>query len=121
MKYEDLYEEFKFCNPEGIKFYEEKEVINFIDESDGPHVTFGMVIVPYILACVQKNNIRIVQKIFSFLEDMAMCEDVKINEVLDFTILEQIADQGHNILDQCKQYMGENTLQHCEKVEKYFL
>ena len=52
---------------------------------------------------------------------MAMCEDKKINEVLDFTVLEQLIDEGHDTLNQCKRYMGMNTLKHCEKVEKYFL
>lgn len=32
-------------------------------------------------------------KVFSFLENMAICEDVKIKEVLDFTVLEQLADE----------------------------
>lgn len=51
---------------------------------------------------------------------MAMCEDIKVNEVLDFTILEQLADEGHDTLKQCKQYMGINTLKHCEEVENIF-
>ena len=52
---------------------------------------------------------------------MAICEDVKIKEVLDFTVLEQLVDEGQDILEQCKQYMKKNTLKHCEEVEKYFL
>ncbi len=51
---------------------------------------------------------------------MAICDDAKIKEVLDFTVLEQLVDEGHDILGQCKQYMGKNTLMHCEEVEKYF-
>ena len=42
-------------------------------------------------------------------------------EVLDFTVLEQLADEGHDTFGQCKQYMKKNTLKHCEEVEKYFL
>ena len=34
-----------------------------------------------------------INKVFSFLENMAICEDVKIKEVLDFTVLEQLADE----------------------------
>ena len=52
---------------------------------------------------------------------MAICEDVKIKEVLDFTVLEQLADEGHDALGQRKQYMKKYTLKHCEEVEKYFL
>lgn len=36
---------------------------------------------------------------------MAICEDIKIKEVLDFTVLEQLVDEGQDILEQCKQYM----------------
>lgn len=62
-----------------------------------------------------------ISKVFSFLENMAMCEDVKVNEVLDFTVLEQLVGEGNDTLEQCKQYMKINTLKHCEEVEKYFL
>lgn len=34
---------------------------------------------------------------------------------------ENLIDEGHDTLNQCKRYMGMNTLKHCEKVEKYFL
>lgn len=60
-----------------------------------------------------------INKVFSFLESMAICEDVNVKEVLDFTVLEQLVDEGQNILEQCKQYMKKNTLEHCEEVEKY--
>ena len=60
-----------------------------------------------------------INKVFSFLESMAICEDVNVKEVLDFTVLEQLVDEGQNILEQCKQYMKKNTLEHCEEVQKY--
>lgn len=92
MVYEDLYRELKKDIPEGIKFYEEKEKENLIDERDGMHVVFGM----------------------------AVCNDIKIKEILKFTILEQIIDGKHDLLEQCKRYMGVQTLQYCEEIEKYF-
>ncbi len=82
---------------------------------------FGMVIVPYILHVVQNNKMLEINKVFSFLENMAMCEDVRVIEVLNFTILEQLADEGHDKLEQCKRYVEENTFKHCEEVQKYFL
>ena len=119
MKYDELYKNFKEEIPEGYSFIEVKEKENLIDETDGIHIVFGMVIVPYILHIVQNNRMFEINKVF--LENMAICEDVKIKEVLDFTVLEQLAVEGHNTLGQCKQYMGKNTLKHCEEVEKYFL
>ena len=121
MKYDELYKTFKEEIPEGCSFFEVKEKENLIDETDGIHIVFGMVIVPYILHIIQNDKMLEINKVFSFLENMAICEDVKIKEVLDFTVLEQLADEGHDTLGQCKQYMKKNTLKHCEEVEKYFL
>lgn len=98
-----------------------KKKENLIDETDGIHIVFGMVIVPYILNIVQNNKMLEINKVFLFLENMAICEDIKIKEVLDFTVLEQLVDEGQDILEQCKQYMKKNTLKHCEEVEKYYL
>ena len=121
MIYDELYKTLKKEIPEGYSFFEVKEKKNLIDEIDGIHIVFGMVIVPYILHIVQNNKLLEINKVFSFLENMAICEDVKIRDVLDFTVLEQLADEGHDTFGQCKQYMKKNTLKHCEEVEKYFL
>lgn len=121
MKYNNLYKAFKEEIPEGFSFLEIKEKENMIDDTDGIHAIFGMVIVPYILYIVQSKKVPEISKVFSFLEKMEMCEDIKVNEVLDFTVLEQLADEGHDTLEQCKQYMEINTLKQCEEIEKYFL
>ena len=120
MKYDELYKTFKEQIPEGYTFFEVKEKEHLIDETDGMHIVFGMVIVPYILHIVQNNKLFEINKVFLFLENMAICDDIKIKEVLDFTVLEQLVDEGHDTIEQCKQYMGKNTLMHCEEVEKYF-
>ena len=104
MKYDELYKTFKEEIPEGSSFFEVKEKENLIDETDGIHIVFGMVIVPYILNIVQNNKMLEINKV-----------------VLDFTVLEQLVDEGQDILEQCKQYMKKNTLKHCEEVEKYYL
>lgn len=120
MKYDELYINFKNAIPEGYSFFEAKEKENLIDDTDGIHMAFGMVIVPYILYIVHNKKMLEINKVFSFLENMAACDDVKIKEVLDFTVLEQLADEGHDDFGQCKQYMKKNTLKRCEEVEKYF-
>lgn len=120
MNYEKLYNEFKVAVPECISFCKEKEAENLIDDTVGMHVAFGMVIVPYILNIVDNQKDEIIQKVFCFMEQMAICQDVKVQEVLDFTILEQLADEGNEKLQECKKHMGKNTLQHCGKIEEYF-
>ena len=54
------------------------------------------------------------------MEQMAICEDIKVQEVLDFTILEQLADEGYAKFQEYKKYMGVYTLRHCREIEEYF-
>lgn len=119
MIYDELYKAFKEKIPEGFSFFAGKEKENLIDETEGMHIIFGMVIVPYILYIVRNKKMSEINKVFLFLENMAVCDDVKVKEVLDFTILEQLAGEGHDMFEQCKLHMRENTLRHCEEVEKY--
>ena len=120
MEYDELYKVFKEEFPEGSLYFERREKETSIDETAGMHVKFGLVVVPYILDNVRNKRMSLITRIFSFLETMATCEEIRVNEVLDVTVLEQIIDEGRNTLEQCKQYMGTNTLEHCEAVEQYF-
>lgn len=120
MKYEYLYNSFKKAVPEGLQFFAQKEKENLIDVTDGIHTIFGMVVVPYIHYIIQNRKVPEIEKCFAFLESMAMCEEVKIKEVLDFTVLEQLVDEGQDVFEECKHYMGIETLKHCEAVEEYF-
>ncbi len=121
MTYNNLYKEFKEIIPEGMEFYQRREKELCIDEMDGTHIFFGMIVVPYILYSVQNEETSVIKRIFQFLENMATCNDVKINEVLDFTVLEQLVDEEKEILEQCKPYMGSYTLMQCKKIEEYIL
>ena len=121
MKYDELYHSFKRTFPEDQAFFEKMERENLIDETVGMHPIFGLVVVPYIMRNLCEKNIANVEKIFSFLEEMTVCEDADVAGVLDFTVLEHLVDEGHAFITECKRYMGKNTLEHCEEVEKYFL
>lgn len=106
--------------PESKEFCEKKEQENMLDETNGIHIFFGMVIVPYFLYLIDNKKDETIKKVSNFMEKMAECTDVKIQEVLDFTMLEQLEDEGHDRLEQCKKYMQKHTLEHCQSVEKYF-
>ena len=121
MNYDTLYEAFKKEFPEGQRYFEKLEQENYIDESDGMHPVFGMVVVPYILQVVRENGLLEIRKVALFLEKMALCDDADVVDVLDFTVLEQLIDEDRSILEICKKHMGEYTLKHCEEIEKYFL
>lgn len=52
---------------------------------------------------------------------MVKSNDIKIGEVLDFTILEQIIGEDKSVFDRLKKLMLPETILHSEKVEEYFL
>lgn len=66
MQYDDLYKAFKEEIPEGLSFLEIKEKENLIDEADGIHIIFGVVVVPYILYNVQNKKMLEIKKYFRF-------------------------------------------------------
>lgn len=121
MDYVDIYEEVKKDIPEMKVLFKQKEIETGVDETDGIHIIVGMVVMPCFIKSVVDDNKPICVKIFSFLEKMSVSEDIRVQEVLDFTVLEQFVDFGTEFLDKCKIYMNENTLKHCLKIEKYFL
>ena len=121
MNYNGLYKAFKAKFPEDQAFFKKMEEENLIDDTVGMHPTFGMVVVPYIIQNVQQKRIAEIERIFSFLEMMTYCDDSDIGGVLDFTVLERLADEGREFMTECKQYMGMRTLEHCREVEKYLL
>lgn len=106
--------------PEVKEEYNKRKQEDLVDEDTGKHMVFGLVIVPYILGEVNSDGENI-GKIFDFLEEMSLCDDVKVRELLDFTILEQFIDEGKEQLNKLKKFMHENTLSCCAEIEKYFI
>lgn len=119
--YENLYEEFKNRIPECKEYCRKKEEENLIDGTDGIHVYFSLVVVPYIIKVVVSDNSSVTKRVFDFIEEMAKSNDIKIGEVLDFTILEQILDEDKSVFDRFKKLMLPETILHSEKIEEYFL
>ncbi len=121
MKYETLFEEFIKLFPDDeqklLQIAEKKSV----ESSDGMHVVFGMVIVPFLMELLEQKNEKKLEKIFIFFEKMAEADDPMISEVLEFTVLEDIISKGKDILDLCKSYMKQRTLDSCFAVEKYMM
>ena len=85
-----------------------------IDMEDGMHIIFGMVVLPFMLKNL--NNAGFLSQSFDFFEEMFECEDRLVQEVLDFTILEGIADQNEETRKSLKSFMRSNTLISFEKI-----
>lgn len=121
MTYETIYKDFLSLFIEDIILITSMEKAVLVDQDDGRHVQFGMVVVPYIIYLVNNKENCKLSKIFGFIEDMLDTNDVMVCEVVEYTILENLLSENKKILDYCKKFMKTRTIQSCYEVEKYIL
>lgn len=94
-------------------FYKEEVSWQEGDET-GSHVVFGDVFVPFIINIFSQNKFDILKKCFYVIEKMIEFEDDYVDEVIELSIFESLAD--NNILKNLEIYMGKKTK---EKIKKY--
>lgn len=121
MKYSMLYDEFLTHFPEDIIVLKDKADKLTIAPSDGMHVVFGMIVMPFIIKLIVKKNEKKLKIAFNSFEQMATSEEPLICEVLEFTVLETLISQEKNTLNYCKSYMKKETLKSCLAVEQYMM
>ena len=117
MNYDSLIDELLEIIPE-IKPEYKKELEWWGAEQPGPHNIFGDVLNPFIKSILKKQDEEgLLIKLFYFLEKMATCEDIMVQEVLGCTVLEYIGDDK-TLLEKAKKYMGKETLKICLEIEQ---
>ena len=121
MTYETLYDEFVQLFPDDRYIVKQMAEDASAEPSDGMHIMFGMVIVPFLMYLLAQGNKQKIAIAFDFFEKMAKSEDSMISEVLEFSVLEDIISRGKDILEQFKPYMKKKTLERCREVEKYMM
>lgn len=115
MKWDVLHEKLVEAIPELEKAY--KEELKDWDEFPGNHIIFGNVLNPFLVELLeQPNKQNPKQRIFDFLELMALSEDAKVQEVLSVTVLERLGD-SEGVLRETKKYMGKMTTQFSKKLK----
>lgn len=121
MEYKSLYND--FCKYVGINYDDVKEYItdNIIDETDGQHIWFGMVVLPYIINIIKNNDEVRLKKTSEFFEEMAKSNNSEITEVLEFTVLEGLASEYIDEYLAFKKYFMNETVKSCDNIEKYVL
>ena len=123
MKYDSLIQDIFKAMPELREEYNSKAEENLIDEETGVHIVFGVIIVPYLVELLKKENDRykeVIKRIFIFFEKMAKSDDVLIQEVLEFTIIETLIDEWKEVLSNAYNYMLEETKKSSSAVERFF-
>ena len=119
MKYELLYNNFIKLYPNDKKKLDDMAKALEAEPSDGMHIMFGMVVVPFVADLIEKGDNEKVRAAFAFFEKMAKEKNDLISEVLEFTILEDFISRGDLFLHECKKYMGRETLKSCLYLEQY--
>ena len=88
------------------------------EEEPPQHVFFGYVLNPFLLEkLTTMENPDLLNRVFEFLETMALSGDEDVVGVLTATVLERIGDDKM-LLERARPLMGENTLRMSHEVER---
>jgi hypothetical protein len=117
MNYDNLIQCFLETFPE-FKEVATKESKWWDEEIPLVHIFFIYVLNPYLEKEFKNTeNPVLLEKIFRFLEKMAISDDEGVQEVLGVTILERLGDDK-KILEMAREKMGPNTLKMSHEIEK---
>ena len=120
MKYDELFQDFISVFSDDMVTINEIAAENAVDEGDGMHIAFGMVVLPFLSKLVEENQTAKIEKAFAFFEDMASSDDHLISEVLEFTVIEGIIAAGNDFSTKCKSYMKPRTYESYERISQNF-
>lgn len=77
---------------------------------DLPHCIFEIILIPYVIKICENLGKKELAKLGVFLEKMAMCEDVKVRELLNVSFLEPIVLEDKEVLSVLQNYFKKRTL-----------
>lgn len=108
MKYSELIDNLIKAVPEIKDDY--NNYLNWFNEDIiNAHNIFKDVLCPYLIEELSIMNKKgILYRIFEFIEHMALSTDYKVKEVLFFTILKELGEDG-TVLNNSYYFMGEET------------
>lgn len=88
-----------------------------IDEDSGVHTVFSLVFNPVLFNAIRFNDEALINKMFTFMEAMETSGDIYVSEVLEFTILEELADEFYE--SEITKYMGTETKMAYKEISRY--
>ena len=110
----------------GVYFPNLKQVINAASDEEkeyyeiGSYILYGEVFNPYIRQLLlEDENSDEIEQVFSFLEEMATCEDQEVRNLLQVEILEFLWDE-YETYEKAIKYMLPETKNINKKIENYF-
>jgi hypothetical protein len=121
LTYKNLIDKFVDNFPEFKKKAEDEKRWWWNDDNEEPmlHIFFGDILNPFLTdkALIKMDDLRLLKRIFGFMEIMAKSEDEDVKGVLTATILERLGDDK-KILKNARSLMGGETLKLSHAVEK---
>ena len=90
LTYENAYQQFKNEFKDDTDFFKERETETGVDDTDGRHIQFGMVVVPYLYHLVDIQDEAKIKECFEFFDRMSVSSDKELSAVVQFSILEAI-------------------------------
>ena len=84
-----------------------------------PHLCYPIVFVPYIKEIITNNDLDNLLKICEFLEEMSICTEERVREVLIASILESILSE-RRLVERLKSYLKERTAEFLMLLEKTY-
>lgn len=60
-------------------------------DSTGSHTIYGDVLTPYLVECIENNNVPEIKKTLDFLEEVLKLNDKYSDEVIAYSVIESVA------------------------------
>lgn len=118
MNYKTLLSEARENIPEFDKKYKEAVRTDLIDEESGTHTVFSYVFNPLLTEAIKKDK-QLAKRMFDFVEKMAGSQDRYVQEVCDFTILEEIGDEYSD--KEFEFFLGPTTKKALKLIRQYIM
>ena len=119
MDYNSLYSDFRTLFSSDSDRLDQLAKAANTDESDGMHIMFSFVVIPFVIGLLHENNTEKLTRAFGFFEEMASSDDIAITEVLEFSVIENLMSNGKTVYEQAVKFMGPETLKSLEAVSRY--
>ena len=118
MNYKTLLFEVQKEIPEFGKKYKEALQKDLIDKESGMHTVFSYVFNPLLSEAIKKDQ-QLAKRMFNFVEKMAESPDKYVQEVCDFTILEEIGDEYAD--KEFVNFLGPTTKKALKLIRQYII
>ena len=104
---DNAYQQFKNEFKDDADFFKERESETGVDDTDGRHIQFGMVVVPYLYHLADIQDEAKVKECFEFFERMSVTSDKGLSAAVQFSILEAVVNNEDYLCKLKKHFMKE--------------